>query len=120
MLCRTGHRANAFPLAAGSSSGPDHAAHVPRPAGTELLPPPSTCSAQRDPEPDSNAAADGQNGVTWAGGELEDLYPSQPSRPCPKTLVYETLAPGERAQGLPVSETRVRNQRLTSCLVREF
>ena len=137
--------------------------------------PPSTCSAQRDPEPDSNAAADGRNGVSWAGGELEDLYKrsgarlteawqrytaaarvnpdtsafptaapsstrhvvaggievvprrrvatpgdasrdtsrasSQRSRPCPQPLVYETLAPGTRVQGLPVSETRVRNQR---------
>ena len=45
---------------------------------------------------------------------------SQRSRPCPQTLVYETLAHGKRVQGLPVSETRVRNQRLTSCLVREL
>ena len=40
MLSRTRHSANAFRLAAGSSSGgADHAARVPRPAGTELLPP---------------------------------------------------------------------------------
>ena len=35
-----------------------------------------------------------------------------------RRLVYETLAPGTRVQGLPVSE--IPHQRLTSCLVREF
>ena len=33
------------------------------------------------------------------------------------TLVYETPAPGTRVQGLPMSETHVRNQHLTPCLV---
>ena len=73
MVCRTGHSANAFRLAAGSSSGADHAARVPRPPRGHQVPPSPTyfLGSTRSR---TKAAADGQNGVTWAGGELEDLY----------------------------------------------
>ena len=105
-----GPRSVAYPPTAGPSGVSRFVSPEPPPPPLPflcLLPPPHLLARlNADPEPDSNAAADGRNGVSWAGGELEDLYKrsgarlteawqryTAAARVNPETSAFPTAAP---------------------------